>query len=177
MEKDRSFWHGIRGLIYCRSLKSRNSFCILATLIILVKVECDFSHFSTWIICEPVIISIMRCAGLIPPLVSVVIDFTRIASIAAEATGVAPIPTKGVTCLHISVCIKPSAEHLHQTLNSWAKYGISLSPWASIQVTESRFWYWMVDWAIKECIYSPNTTGTSAKISKMVRIHEHSHQC
>lgn len=66
-------------------------------------------------------ISVMRQAGLIPPLVWIVIDYISIAPIAAEATDVAPITAEDVACLHISMCIKPSAEHLHQTLNSWAK--------------------------------------------------------
>lgn len=131
---NRSFWGRRKGIIYCRTLKSSNSFWILAMLIILVMFQYEFSHFGTWIICEPVMISVMRPAGSDSPPIWILIDLVGIVPIATGATGIAPIPTKDIAGLHKSTCIKPSAAEL--------KYStLSRSPWVSRPVTEHSFWY------------------------------------
>lgn len=167
-----SFWGGRRGLIYCWGLKRRNSFWILAMLVVLIKVESGFSHFDTQIIREPVMTSIMGHSGLITPLDWIVIDYIGITSRAAESTDVAPKQRKTWSLLHIWICIKLSADHLHQAFNSWAKL------WSSqpkSQHRSHRVLFLILDgWLsiFRICLFT-----NPAKINKMIRIFEHARQC
>lgn len=126
--RNRSFWVGRKGIIYCRTLESSNSFWILEMLLILVKVRCKFSHYGTRVVCKPVMNSTMRHA-VDPPLVWTFTDFIGIMLTAAGAPNVAPIPAEDT-----STCIKHSASKL--------KCGtFSLSLWVNIQITGCCLWY------------------------------------
>lgn len=70
-------------------------------------------------------------SGLIPPLIWVVIDYIGITSINWCGTKTKKDKIIGLL-LHVKICIKLSAEHLHQAFKapSWAKVWPSAHEWA-----------------------------------------------